>query len=171
MALTIEDAMCIINEIYEGKSLIEAIGEGRGRRSAFYKLVRDTPELQNIYAQARYFRADLSHDELKSIADDPDIEPLRARNMIDVRKWSASKMNPEVYGDRVDLNINQTVDIGAALLEAQSRVRPILDHDNTIETQRVDIVKGLLEVSSDDESDDPPKNGDATENTSDSIFD
>lgn len=45
----------------------------------------------------------------------------RARLKVDTIKWYLAKRKPEVYGDRIDVNINQTVDIGGALTEARNR--------------------------------------------------
>ncbi len=52
------------------------------------------------YARAREEQADFYADEIITIADtEPDAAIARVR--IDARKWTASKLRPKVYGDRV----------------------------------------------------------------------
>ena len=65
-------------------------------------------------------------DEIIDIAD-TEIDPQRARNRIDARRWYASKMKPDKFGDRIDLNINAVVDVSSALLEARQRAAQVID--------------------------------------------
>ncbi len=52
------------------------------------------------YARAREEQADFYADEIITIADtEPDAAIARVR--IDARKWTASKLRPKVYGDKV----------------------------------------------------------------------
>jgi len=48
----------------------------------------------------------------------------RARLKSDNAKWLLSKRKPTIYGDKVDIHVSQTIDIGAALAEARSRALP-----------------------------------------------
>lgn len=57
--------------------------------------------LADQYARARDIRTTLQVEEMVEIAANPDIEPARARNMIDVCKWTSSRMRPDLYGDRL----------------------------------------------------------------------
>ena len=57
-----------------------------------------------------------------SIADNQDTDPNRSKVMIDTRKWLASKWFPKLYGDRLDLNITEQIDIRSALDRARGRV-------------------------------------------------
>ena len=72
-----------------------------------------------MYARAREDRADKLADEIVSISDECEYQPVTdmsgntvalvfdktavARNKlrVDARKWSASKLKPRVYGDKV----------------------------------------------------------------------
>jgi len=67
-------------------------------------------------------------DALRELDEDVTIPVDRARLMSDNRKWAASRLNPKVYGDRVDVNMNQTIDIGANLAEARGRARLVATH-------------------------------------------
>jgi hypothetical protein len=133
-----DDARKVIDKLYSGVTLTRALdGDGTKIRS-FYKLIRKIPLLEQDYMRAQQAKAELQVDQIAEIADtEPD--PNRARVMIDARKWYASKMSPHKYGDRIDLNITQSIDISKALNDARSRVvlstcYPI----NTDVTQRVD---------------------------------
>lgn len=160
----------ILERMCTGITLGEALGDDPKFRYRFYELLQDTPEYANIYMRVKGLQTELEVDEMKILSDDRSLDPQRARNMIDVRKWKASKILPSKYGDRLDVNVNQTIDIGAALVEARQRALSIADQSNVIETQRVDIIKQLECNKSDDESVTPPKSGDADDILLDDIF-
>jgi hypothetical protein len=47
----------------------------------------------------------------------------RQRLRIDARKWTASKLRPKQWGDRVDVNVTQTqISITTALKDAEARL-------------------------------------------------
>ena len=61
-------------------------------------------------------------DEIVNIADTT-LDPQRARNMIQARQWVASKINPKNYGEKLDIDINQKVDVSIAVNTARNRLR------------------------------------------------
>ena len=79
------------------------------------------PSRAEMYARAREDRSDKLADEIVAISDECEYEPVRdisgntvgvvfdktavARNKlrIDARKWTAAKLKPRVYGDKVHL--------------------------------------------------------------------
>lgn len=86
----------------------------------FYRYVNDTPDLQIMYETAQIARAETIVEEIIDIADNDDSQ--KARNRIDSRKWYAAKMRPSKYGEKLDINMTQIVDITSALNEAKSRI-------------------------------------------------
>jgi hypothetical protein len=47
----------------------------------------------------------------------------KLRVQIDVRKWTAAKLHPRTYGERLDVSVTETqISITAALAEAENRV-------------------------------------------------
>lgn len=113
--------------------VIELILDGLPLREAV-KSVGLTPQLFNYrlqsdkasavaYARAVELKADLMADEVVHIADS-DNDPAKVRNQMQARQWLASKLYAKRYGDRIDLNVTQTIDIGATLAEARARVLP-----------------------------------------------
>jgi len=119
-AMTDMEVREAIDKLYTGITLAAALGHNGTRIRAFYRMIEEIPLLDQEYMRAQRAQSEIQVSEIKEIADtEPD--PNRARVMIDARKWYASKMTPHKYGDRIDLNITQSVDISAALLEAKKR--------------------------------------------------
>jgi hypothetical protein len=81
---------------------------------------------QAQYARAREVKAELYARQIMEIADSP-VEPTgdgavkgemeRRRQQIDARKWTASKLAPKVYGDRVQVDSDVTVRMSDDQLE------------------------------------------------------
>jgi hypothetical protein len=70
--------------------------------------------------RARQVAAHIEVDDLKRIAEtEPDVN--RARLRCDVTRWIAGKRVPLVYGDRIDVNVSQTVNISESLRDALAR--------------------------------------------------
>ena len=96
------DTIC--QEIMAGKSLrLICAMEGMPAASTVYAWLGQYPVFQDMYARAREVQADVLADEILEIADS-DLDPNRARVMIDARKWLAGKLRPKKYGDRVELD-------------------------------------------------------------------
>lgn len=96
----------------------------------FYKHRVNTPSFMSAYAQARQEGMDALVDKLDDIHekyDDPQVARLASDNI----KWKASKIKPQVYGDRIDVNVNQTIDIKGALTEARQRTEQLSTIDVT----------------------------------------
>jgi len=113
----------IIDAVLEGSSLRQAAkAEGLDLKS-FGEWLQTDKECALRYSRAQELRGDVLADEIISIADnEPDA--AKARNQITARQWLASKLNKK-YGDRVDLNVSQTIDVSSTLLEARARLRPV----------------------------------------------
>ena len=98
----VADTIC--QELMAGKSLRTICSmEGMPAASTVYSWLRQYPEFSQRYARAREVQADVLADEILEIADS-DLDPNRARVMIDARKWLAGKLRPKKYGDRVELD-------------------------------------------------------------------
>lgn len=123
MKLTNELAQQIIDAVADGEGLRKTLKKLNVRSSQFAKFMAENPLLETHYGRAQIIRAELLVDEVIDIVDE-EPDPNKARVRADARKWYASKMQPQKYGDRLDLNVNQTVDIGTALAEAKKRALP-----------------------------------------------
>lgn len=123
-----DGARTVVRLVSEGEPLKNALQAAGMRQQDFHVTLGRERELAVAYVRAQEMRADLLADEVLSIADNAEIDPQRARNMIDARRWRTKTLNPKVYGERIDLNVTQTVDILGTLQEARARIaRPIYD--------------------------------------------
>ncbi len=111
----------VIEMMYSACTLKDALANCGVSSNMFYLTLETHPILHSLYERAQKYRGEIFADEIIKIADE-EVDAQKARNRIDARKWYASKMQPQKYGERIDLNVNQTVDIGAALSEARSRL-------------------------------------------------
>jgi hypothetical protein len=92
--------------------------------SVFVKWVNDNPEWFEKYSRARQLQADFYADDTVRIADEVR-EVARARNMMDARRWHASKIAPRKYGEKLvqDINANVTTTNKLDLRNMPSSVR------------------------------------------------
>lgn len=118
----IADVICI--RIAEGESLREIVkDEDMPDRSTVYDWLLRHPSFADQYARAREEQADTLADEIIAIADEqPEIIAVVdkrtgeliehkldsaflqwQKNRIDARKWTAMKLKPKKYGDKLAL--------------------------------------------------------------------
>ena len=127
----------IIEKIASGRSLADALREPGMPSYASAKLIlRENPELRQLYEQAKKDRSDALADELMDLADAPMPEHLQGaergawvqhrRLQIDVRKWIAARLHAAAWGDRMDVSVTNTqISITAALEAANARLKTI----------------------------------------------
>jgi len=117
-------ANLICLRIAEGESLREIVKmEGMPERATIYEWLLKKPDFADQYARAREEQADTLADEIIAIADEqPEIIPVVdkktgmliehkldgaflqwQKNRIEARKWTAMKLKPKKYGERVAL--------------------------------------------------------------------
>lgn len=143
-------ALVICTRIAEGESLREIVrDEGMPDRSTVYDWLLRHPEFADQYARAREEQADTLADEIVAIADEPpEVVPVIdkrtgeliehkldsaylqwQKNRIDARKWTAMKLKPRKYGERVELagDKNNPLQINAQV-EAKTLFSSILEN-------------------------------------------
>lgn len=111
----------ICARIAEGESLRKICeDEDMPDRVTIYRWLAADPEFCNHYTRAREDQADTLADEIMAIADEtPDLNPILDKHgalieiqlhsaylqwqkqRIDARKWTAMKLKPKKYGDRL----------------------------------------------------------------------
>ena len=110
---TKEIAMDICNRLIQGESLksICKLKEYPTEVTIFSWLNKGEKDLNGeygsflkLYTRAKQEQSEGFIDEIVAIADDPNIDANQKKVMIDARKWTASKLKPQKYGDRLDLN-------------------------------------------------------------------
>lgn len=124
----------VIAYILEGEVLKTALKRAGISQQYFHELLQGDRAAAVAYARAVELRADNLADEALQIADnEPDA--AKARNQIQVRQWLASKLYAKRYGDRIDLNVTQTIDIGSTLAEARARLLPMRYQSEAIDVE------------------------------------
>lgn len=66
-------------------------------------VIKDYEGFAAQYARAREEQAEHFAEDLIGIADDMSIPSDQKRIMVDARKWTASKVLPKRYGERVEV--------------------------------------------------------------------
>jgi hypothetical protein len=136
MPKTIDTAVwpTILEQIAQGHSLSTVLTQpGSPSYSWCKSQLRQDAALQARYHEAQQDRADRMADDLVALADSqpPDQLDGPARHAwvaqlkiaVDVRKWTAGKLRPRIYGDRLDVELGpQKISIRGALEAAQARL-------------------------------------------------
>lgn len=152
LATPTDTANRIIELILDGLPLKAAAKECGIDVFRFNRMLQQDKAAALAYARAVEIRADLLADEALQIADTEN-DAAKARNQIQVRQWLASKLYAKRYGDRIDLNVTQTLDVGATLAEARARLlRPGRDLGDVIDAQVVDSQARIKAQPSDHQS-------------------
>lgn len=105
----------------------------------FQVLRVEKPAFSGAVSRARRLAQDLKVDSMEEIArTEPDNQ--RAKNILDTIKWTASKVDKEQYGDKLQVDHQVTVNIGEALANARARIsRPRCDPAITVDAEYVDV--------------------------------
>ena len=120
------DRLCEL--IASGMSLRKACEiDGIPSTTTVMKWLREREDFAAQYARAREVQAEHYAEDIVEIADtEPDA--ARARVRVDARKWTAAKLLPKKYGDRVNLDHSGSIQtltdeqIAARFAELQARV-------------------------------------------------
>jgi hypothetical protein len=137
----------ILEAIGNGQSL-SAISRQDGAPSySWLKMtLRENPPLRAMYQQACEDRADLLAEEIERLADEEIPADLdgptmsawiqRQRLRVDARKWTASKLRPKQWGEKITVDAPVfTVNIRELLDQREKRIQELtmnaitIDHD------------------------------------------
>lgn len=106
------------------KSLSETAKRlGFANDMAFVRYREKNPQFEKALQSARNAACEYIEDDMLNIAT-LDIDPKMARVMLEALARVAAFRNPARYGNKVELNVNQTVDLSAALRAAEARLLP-----------------------------------------------
>ena len=120
----------VLDTVMDGYPIKRALEMNSLSKKEFYKALAENPLLGDLYSRAQIVKAELLVDEAIDIADTSD-DAMKARNQIDIRKWYASKILPQKFGDRIDINLTQNVDVKGAIEDAKKRVRVVAPTDTS----------------------------------------
>jgi len=145
----IADVICI--GLSEGMSLRQILkADTTGvlpAQSTVYEWLLRHPEFAEQYTRAREEQADTNADEILEIADEmpPEYTDEKGRtsldqtyimwqkNRIEARKWTAAKLRPKKYGDRVAL---EGVEGGAAIKTEDTNANKFLEVIRNLEMSK-----------------------------------
>ncbi len=98
----------VCERIAQGDSLVKVCRQAWAPSySTVMKWLRDSAEFSQMYARAREDQADWHADEIVAIADEATADDVQvAKLRVDARKWTASKLKPRKYGDRLSQEIS-----------------------------------------------------------------
>lgn len=144
-------AVQILADYYDGMTLKQCFAKYGVSAASFYKYLHSNPLFEQSLARAR---TDLIHaevEEAKEIAD-TETDAARARNRIDIRKFRASKLLSQVYGDQVTLNLNGVIDIKQALTAGFDRALSVCDQQGISDAELVDTKQLVCNSAPDSKS-------------------
>jgi hypothetical protein len=139
----------ILRDIGNGSSLITAIKkEGYPTYDSVQKYMRANPEIRRLYDEAIEARADYLAESLIDISEEKPPEGLDGPQLsawinqmkirIDTRKWTAAKLRPKAWGDKIDVSVTHTqISIVSALREAEAR---LIDNVSDIEPNEPETI-------------------------------
>lgn len=133
--LTTEQIERAVELAREGKTHTQVADELCVDLKWLLKYRSNDPIFNQRYTQARLDSSEVMEDEIKTAHDDY-ADPQRGRLKADNYKWVLSKRLPKVYGDRIDVNLTQQVDISGALEEA--KMRTVIDVSDVSNKQKKD---------------------------------
>lgn len=147
----------VIEKILDGLPLRDAVKVAGLTPQLFHHRLSGDREAAVAYSRAVEIKADLLADEVVHLADG-DGDPAKVRNQMNARQWLASKLYAKRYGDRIDLNVTQTIDIGSTLAEARARLLPVRDQHEVIDVEPRAVTEVSAHGATDSESLNPAQN-------------
>lgn len=127
----------VFDAVAKGLSLLKALESLDPAPSLTWakQAIRNDPELRIAFDQAMEDRADYLADDLIQLSDEEIPDGLdgaamsawaaRQKLRVHARMWSASKLRPAVYGNRVDLAVSHGISITRVLELANRRIATI----------------------------------------------
>ena len=121
----------ILDLLANGQTLAkacESVGLSTGQ---FMQRLPNRTSLAHAFVCARDAGAEVLADSLLGITEQ-EADVNRARLKSDNIKWILSRRHAAKFGDRIDVNVNATVDLTSAISEARNRLRPVRDQEAEI---------------------------------------
>ena len=147
----------VIELISGGKTIQEACAEANVPVATFTQRMSKVPELFTAFINARAAAQVIKLDDCHRImTEEPDI--ARAKLQVDFRRWEASKYSPTIFGDRIDVNVNNKIDLSSILNPAEHRL--LLSRRSTekvIDAEIVDSTPRKLESAAGSEPVESPQ--------------
>ena len=126
----------MVNEPYPINVLLERLGI---KNYTFMRAINSDPELLNTYNTIQKYKAEIMAEKIYTdVYNEPD--SAKARAMLEVTKWYTAKINPQKYGDKLEVNVSGSIDLNQAIIDAKKRVE-IIDAEIIEVNDDIDIFK------------------------------
>lgn len=127
----------IIEALHTGQTLSKWLLDRENKpeipsRATIINYINSDSTNKDRYARAREDCADALAEQVLTESDNTMNDPARASNRMKARQWLASKIKPKVYGDKIDIDVKGSIDIGAAIMAGRQRARlepPTIDNE------------------------------------------
>jgi len=122
-AITPERIKLVLSRVDAKTDIFDAIRKERLSANAFFLALRKDAELNAFYQDQRKVVIEELLEDARLLLMDADnkIELEKAKANLSYYQWKAEKLIPESYGNKVQIDVNKTVDIRGALEEAKER--------------------------------------------------
>ncbi len=111
----------VLAQVATGRTIKSLSKELGFKLSIIWHMCEQDTVFRDGLARARVQGVDSLVDDILEISDEePDVQ--RARLKTDNIKWIASKLQPNKYGDRIDVNVTNSIDLNQAMVEAKKRM-------------------------------------------------
>lgn len=128
------DEAKILDLLANGQTLAKACESAGLSTGQFMQRLPKRTSLSHAFICARDAGAEVLADSLLGITEQ-EADVNRARLKSDNIKWILSRRHAAKFGDRIDVNVNTTIDLTGAINEARNRLRPVSD----LEAEVIDI--------------------------------
>lgn len=143
----------LIDHVSTGKTQASFLRVHQITHARLFRWLEAHPTERTALVRARELGAHAMADDAVDIADDETINPHRARNQIEIRKWHAGVTAPKTFGPKMDLHVTQQIDIGGALIDARKRaLQPASNPQQIADAQVIEHVALSRLAPSDNES-------------------
>lgn len=117
-----------VMHLYDGLNKSEACAVMRINPAVVGYVRRESSEFDAAIRDAEAFRVDMLTDKLANIEDyfdDAIMAGVASKNI----QWLASKRLREIYGEKIDHQVNHVISIKDALIEANNRTKHFIEHN------------------------------------------
>lgn len=156
MVLGADTKELILKRLSEGKTLKSICEEIQLDPQTLFRIKRQDASFSSLFSEAQSDGYDILAESLLNIPDEYE-DVNKARLKSDNVKWMLARRAHAKYGDRIDLNVTQTVDIKSALLEARERTKFVVSEvssaSEVLEAPKVSEVSSGAEVEASKVSD------------------
>lgn len=141
----------LIQSLRKGMTFTKALKEIGIDQSTVWDWRQEDTVFQTNIIQAREEGADAQADSLLSAHEDIE-DTLKARLFSDNTKWVLERRASQKFGNRLAIDMNNTIDIRGALIDAQARVIKSRESQNAIEVEAIDLSKQKELTTTDEKS-------------------